>query len=324
MIVVDGCTDKSKREILNRRERERERERFNCTSIMISSLLMKTVRSSSGGSLSLSSISSMRMTMTTPTVASVTGGGYYDSPTTLQQLRWKSSSNDSNNNGNSSGKKSSSSTFRPRRAPASNRKGGNNGKGNGYYYNRHTENGKLLRKQRKESGIKEPFDIKTPIPKINKSQIKVTDCLLDADENEDDDLTELGTLMGGALRSLRAEQQAKESSSNNSNSSSSQQQDELEKQLRVMDFFISADGSTEDLIGSRRAVTADSPLIDADTMLDRIDSLVDQERFDYMELPKTDPITQADILKGNDASSGKGGGNTIGQIPANQLAHGDW
>ena len=291
--------------------------------------MMKTVRSSSsgGGSLSLPSISSMRMTMSTPAIASVTGGGFYDSSTTLQQLRWKSSSNDSNNNGNSSGKKSSSSTFRPRRAPAAgNRKGGNNGKGNGYYYNRHTENGKLLRKQRKESGIKEPFDIKTPIPKINKSQIKVTDCLLDADENEDDDLTELGTLMGGALRSLRAEQQAKESSSNsNPSSSNQQQQDELEKQLRVMDFFISADGSTEDLIGSRRAVTADSPLIDADTMLDRIDSLVDQERFEYMELPKTDHITQADILKGNDASSGgKGGGNTIGQIPANQLAHGDW
>jgi hypothetical protein len=273
--------------------------------------MMKTVRCGSS--------SSMRMTnpVASAVASVITDGGYYDTSslsstiTLQQQLRWKSSSS-SSSNGNSGSNNKKSTSFRPRRAPA-----GNSSKGNGYYYNRHTENGKLLRKQRKEEGVKEPYDIKTSIPKINKSQIKITDCLLDADENEDDDLTELGTLMGGALRSLRAEQD---------NMTTSQSQDnELENQLRVMDFFISADGSTEDLIGSRRAVTSDTPLINADTMLDRIDSLVDQERFEYMELPKTDHITQADILKGNDASSGGGGGgNTIGQIPANQLAHGDW
>ena len=56
-------------------------------------------------------------------------------------------------------------------------------------------------KPKKISGPKEPNDIKTPLPKIDKSQIRVRDTL---DAEEDDDLTPLGTLMGGALRALRA------------------------------------------------------------------------------------------------------------------------
>lgn len=169
-------------------------------------------------------------------------------------------------------------------------------------------------KPKKNSGQKDPNDIKTPLPKIDKSQIRIRDTL---DAEEEDDLTPLGTLMGGALRALRAEAEAQSQANNNINSESF---DSLESKLRTMDFFTSADGSTEDLVGARRAVSAetyDHSDVSPEEMLTRIDQLVDQERFDYMELPKTE-FAASDI---GDSSEDLG---ATSQIPHNQLAHGDW
>jgi len=162
-------------------------------------------------------------------------------------------------------------------------------------------------KPKKVSGPKEPNDVKTPLPKIDKSQIRIRDTL---DAEEEDDLTSLGTLMGGTLRALRAE----------AAKASSLQLDSIESKLKTMDFFTSADGSTEDLVGARRAVSAetyDHSDVSAEEMLSRIDELVDQERFDYMELPKTEFAASM-----SDESSQDMG--TTSQIPHNQLAHGDW
>ena len=131
--------------------------------------------------------------------------------------------------------------------------------------------------------------------------------------------------MGGALRALRNE--------NAQNASASIDVDELESQfLRTMDFFTSETGSTEDLVGSRRAVAAEtysdpsSGGVTAAEMLRRIDQLVDEERFEYMDLPKTESLGQQDqyfIGEGGDQAA-VGGAGTVNQIPPNQLAHGDW
>ena len=187
-------------------------------------------------------------------------------------------------------------------------------------------------KPKKTPGPKEPNDIKTPLPRIDKKQIRVRDTL---DAEEEDDLTPLGTLMGGTLRALRAEAQRenKNSSSSTATDLDAFEFDDLEQKLKTMDFFTSADGSTEDLVGARKAVVAEtyndvlsnnnnnmqsgSP----EDLLARIDELVDQERFDYMELPKTDAFGTNLTMSGSGASEDLG---ATSQIPHNQLAHGDW
>lgn len=162
-------------------------------------------------------------------------------------------------------------------------------------------------KAKKLPGPKEPNDIKTALPRIDKSQIRIRDAL---DLEEDDDLTPLGTLMGGALRALRAEAQ----------SDPLQELDQVEEKLRTMDFFTSADGSTEDLVGARRAVSKETydDTTSVDEMLHRIDQLVDQERFEYMELPPTEFATSTS------SDTPEEGSQAGTQIPRNQLAHGDW
>ena len=233
------------------------------------------------------------------------GGGDSDVPS-CAAMRWKSSYN--GNGGGSKRKK-----FRPSRAPT---------KGS-YYYNRNNKtHGNNKMKNKAVKGVKEPYDISTAIPRIDKSQIRIRDAL---DADEDDDLTPLGPLMGGALRALRNE--------NSQNASASIDVDELESQfLRTMDFFTSETGSTEDLVGSRRAVAAEtysdpsSGGVTAAEMLRRIDQLVDEERFEYMDLPKTESLGQQDqyfIGEGGDQAA-VGGAGTVNQIPPNQLAHGDW
>lgn len=210
-----------------------------------------------------------------------------------QMMRWKSSSS-----GNGSKKKS----FRPRRAP---NKGG--------YYSRldrsRNEYGSLRRKPK--PGPKEPNDIKTALPRIDRLQVRIRDAL---DADEEDDLTSFGPLMGGALRALRQEAAGTNLLGGPNDS------DNLESRLRMMDFFTSVDGSTEDLVGARRAVAADTTggPAEASAMLRRIDELVDEERFEYMELPKTE-----DLNNNNSESSGGEDGNS-GMIPHNQLAHGEW
>lgn len=233
----------------------------------------------------------------------------------------------------------------------------------------------------KQKGPKDPYDIKTPIPKIyddhdnttaiidprtlsvqeqqqilnannNNTDYADEDDIIDNDGmqfsfdmDDEDDLTELGTLMGGALRSLRHEQQQQQQQQKNTTTN-----DEIENQMRLMDYFTSESGSTEDLVGTRRAVSmetytntssttnvskeeeaaqAANPHTAAQMLLQKkaqksqqllhtIEQFVDHERSDYMDLPTTDVITEQDIQKANSSS------NVTNQIPPNQLAHGPW
>ena len=199
-------------------------------------------------------------------------------------VRWKSS-------GSGSSKKSSSSSFRPRRAPGKD------------YYRSHQQKQHLVGKPKKVKGPKEPYDVSTPVPQIDLNKINITDVDADVDADE----AELfGPLIGDAIRNLQM--QAKKGPSG---------EVDIESQLRMMDFFTSAPGSTEDLVGSRRAISLEA--LDGentDDIMAEIDRLVDQERIDYMDLPPTDPIGIDDINREVNKGSN--------QIPSNQLAHGEW
>jgi len=311
-----------------------------------SSLLTRTAATASN------TITSRMMMMRTPISAvSIIPGTTTTTTITTTLLRWKSNNTNNNNGNNKNNKnknnKNTSNTKKQRRVPS---------KGSGYYYNRHSQNGKELRKMnqkmlaaQKGKGKKEPFDISTPIPKIGGTKepmdsmktpfpltdtlqitngenadydnaINDTDCLLKLDDFEDDDLSELGTLMGGALRSLRHTNQKKEASGGDDDG-----MDDIENKLRLMDYFVSEDGSTTDLQGTRRAVSMETysgnPQ-DAQAMLERIETVVDDERFNYMELPKTNTFSENDNDDAIEKSAGAAG--AIDQIPHNQLAHGDW
>jgi len=189
-------------------------------------------------------------------------------------------------------------------------------RGSGYYARLDRTRGENAFRPKKIPGPKEPNDIKTPLPRIDRSQIRIRDTL---DADEEDDLTPLGTLMGGALRALRAE--AGGSAGTGTGAVSDYDLDALESKLRTMDFFTSADGSTEDLVGARRAVAAetyDHSGTSPEEMLQRIDELVDEERVEYMDLPKTEFAATA--TRGGDSENL----GATAQIPRNQLAHGDW
>lgn len=218
-------------------------------------------------------------------------------------VRWKSSS--SNNSG------SKKKPFRPRRAP---QKGG--------YYSRldRSRASESLRRKPKP-GPREPNDTKTALPRIDRSRVRIRDAL---DADDEDDLTSFGPLMGGALRALRHEAAGTNPLGGGPNDYDS---NKLESRLRMMDFFTSVDGSTEDLVGARRAVAADTHggSAEADAMLRRIDDLVDEERFEYMELPRTDDFNGNGNGNSNGESNSSGGADdNSGMIPRNQLAHGDW
>jgi hypothetical protein len=181
----------------------------------------------------------------------------------------------------------------------------------GGYYSRLDKNRALENSIKKKKGPREPNDISTPLPKITKSQIQIKDAL---DADEEDDLTPLGTLVGGALRALRAE-----------SSMATAADDSIEAKLRTMDFFTSADGSTEDLVGARRAVAAETyGDQDADELLARIDELVDAERFEYMELPSSADFSTGALSGDSEAAASSSSGGASDHIPRNQLAHGDW
>jgi len=220
-----------------------------------------------------------------------------------QQLRWKSSSS-------SSAGGSKKNKFKPRGHPRTR---------NGYYARLDRSRAENSFKPKKLPGPREPNDVKTPLPRIDKSRIRIRDTL---DADEEDDLTPLGTLMGGTLRALRAEAEANANANANVNAAVSDL-DSLEAKLRTMDFFTSADGSTEDLVGARRAVAAETYDGSADEMLRKIDELVDEERFAYMDLPKTE-FADASLAAGDSGDPADVPGGAAIQIPRNQLAHGDW
>jgi hypothetical protein len=163
-------------------------------------------------------------------------------------------------------------------------------------------------KPKQVKGPKEPYDVSTPIPRIDLNQIKITN--VDADKDEDYEL--FGPMIGDAIRSLRLQEKRRRQ-----NQPLLDGANEIEAQLRVMDFLTSLPGSTEDLVGSRRAVAMEAYEGEQpDAIMAEIDRLVEQERTDYMELPPTDPISIEDIQKADNSGSS--------QIPLNQLAHGEW
>lgn len=185
---------------------------------------------------------------------------------------------------------SSSGKFRPRRRPGKN------------YRAAAASAMKKPHRKQQARGVKDPNDVSTPPrPTIDFSNIKITD--VEDDNDDDTTLLEFGNLAGGALKMLRRELEQGEM--------------DLETKLKMMDYFTSAPGSTEDLVGERRILALETP--DAQerlALMAEIDRLVEKERLDNMELPATEPITMEDLEK--EQSSGST------QIPHNQLAHGDW
>ena len=164
----------------------------------------------------------------------------------------------------------------------------------------------------KPKGPKEPNDITRRIPKIDLNNIDITD--VDA-EPEDDEW--LDPLIALALE--QAKQRGKYG--NTPSTAPAMLKDlDVETQLKMMDYFVSQPGSTEDLVGERRILALEmdreATPDDRQRFLDEIDQMIDHERINYLELPDTVIPTMQEM-----EASETGG---IGKIPSNQLAHGDW
>ena len=184
-------------------------------------------------------------------------------------------------------------TFRPRRRPGKN------------YRAAGASAFKKTHPKQNPRGPKEPNDVSTPPrPMIDFSNIKITDVVdEEAYTSPDELIAEFGNLTGGALRMARRELEQGEM--------------DLETKLKMMDYFTSAPGSTEDLVGERRILAMETPdEQERLALMKEIDRLVEEERLNTMELPATEPITVEDLEK--EQSSGST------HIPHNQLAHGDW
>lgn len=154
-------------------------------------------------------------------------------------------------------------------------------------------------------GKKEPNDVSTPPrPSIDFSNIKITDVIDEGGEYTAEELiAEFGPLAGGALNMERREMENGEF--------------DIEAQLKMMDYFISAPGSTEDLVAERRILAMETPdEQERLVLIQEIDRLVEEERLRDMDLPHTEPITLEDLEK--EQSTG------ATEVPQNQLAHGEW
>jgi hypothetical protein len=147
-------------------------------------------------------------------------------------------------------------------------------------------------------GPKEPLDVTRSVPTIDMSKITITDA------TEEDELEAFGPLAADAIRLARRQ-------------ILNPQDDALdvETQLKMMDYFTAAPGSTEELVGERRALAYDMwDHEDRDAYAKGIDAMIDEERVNYLEL---DPLE-----RGNDEEIAADA-DTV-RIPENQLAHGDW
>ena len=227
-------------------------------------------------------------------------------------VRWKSTY--SNGGGSSSNLKKSKKTFRPRRTPDTDyvssvlRKATNNNKAK-------TKSTTIHGGRKKEKGPKEPNDVSTSFPKVDFSNIRITETVdvTGSDDYDDPTINPFvdDPLMSSAVKMLRA------SAADTNTTIKSGNELDIESQLKMMDFFTSLPGSTEDLVGSRRAVALEALQgEDPDLILQKIDEIVEQERLRYMDLPPTERITLDEM--NNEASTGST------KIPPNQLAHGDW
>ena len=200
-------------------------------------------------------------------------------------IRWLSSSS----SGGGGGKKN----FRPRRRPGKN------------YRAAGASAMKKNHPKQNVRGVKDPNDVSTPPrPTIDFSNIKITDAGEEEEYSSPDELlAEFGNLAGGALKMAQRELEQGEM--------------DIETKLKMMDYFTSAPGSTEDLVGERRILALETPdEQERLALMAEIDRLVEQERLDNMELPATEPITVEELE--NEQSAGST------HIPHNQLAHGDW
>lgn len=182
----------------------------------------------------------------------------------------------------------------------SSKKTGGNNKGSSYFKApRRPGKSYLSRHQPKPlkkvvvKGPKEPYDITRRVPKIDLSQIEITDV-----DSELEDDAWLDPLIAQALEQAQA---------------SGLDDLDVETQLKMMDYFVSQPGSTEDLVGERRIYSLEQQ---SQAMQDQIEEMIHKERIDYLELPETS-IPTAEEMEASEATGSA-------RIPPNQLAHGSW
>jgi hypothetical protein len=147
-------------------------------------------------------------------------------------------------------------------------------------------------------GPKEPLDVTRSVPTIDMSNIKISDA------TEEDELEAFGPMAADAIRLARRQ-------------ILNPQEDPLdvETQMKMMDYFTAAPGSTEELVGERRALAYDMwDHEDRDEYAKGIDSMIDEERVDGLELDPLERVTDAEVGENSDSV----------RIPENQLAHGEW
>jgi hypothetical protein len=177
----------------------------------------------------------------------------------------------------------------------------------------------LKRSVSQPKGPKEPNDITRRVPTIDLNKIEITN--VDA-EPEDDEW--LDPLIALALQ--QAKQRGKYGSGGTGGGTTTTapamlKDLDVETQLKMMDYFVSQPGSTEDRVGERRILALEmdreaATPEDRQRFLDEIDQMIEYERINYLELPETVVPTMQQL-----EASETGG---IGKIPSNQLAHGDW
>jgi hypothetical protein len=183
---------------------------------------------------------------------------------------------------------SSKKGFRARRPP-------------GQEYRSKTSTNKNFKSKPKIKGPKEPFDISKRVPQIDFSNIPITD--VDDDDVDDDD-DSLGGVLNHPQLNIALQMARRDDL-------------DIETQLKMMDYFTSAPGSTEDLVGERRIMALEAlEGQDRDALLADMNQMVEKERLDYMELPETEHVNLEELKQADS------GGST--RIPHNQLAHGDW
>jgi small subunit ribosomal protein S5 len=107
--------------------------------------------------------------------------------------------------------------------------------------------------------------------------------------------------------------------------------EELEEALRIVDYFNSPDGSTEDLVGQRRAMALQgltNPTARNEFMAEVDDAIKEGQllNMDLLDFEKEDKVAEDDL---SDLFNEEDDGNMEDRDPdttldRNQLAHGDW
>jgi hypothetical protein len=158
----------------------------------------------------------------------------------------------------------------------------------------------------KPKGPKEPFDIsRSPRRIVTPADIKITDA------TEEDELEAFGPLAADAIRLAR-----KHGDDLFTGGKPGSKYD-VETQLRMMDYFTSAPGSTEDLVGERRALAFDMwDFEDRDHYATAVAEMIEEERIRSLEMAPTQRERDEDLEPEIDSSETS--------IPSSQLAHGEW